>query len=91
MEKFCRAGHTTDDNIKRRMCFAGWVTKAPPHTHTHKTHTLGIYSTALLWQQLLRERAPLLHCTRTYTACHATWVALLTESPPYLPLRNVTL
>jgi len=33
VEKYCRAGHATDDNILRRMLYAYWVTKATD-THT---------------------------------------------------------
>jgi len=37
VEKYGRAGLSTDDNIIRYMCFACRVTEAT-HTHTH-THT----------------------------------------------------
>ena len=32
VEKYCRVGQVTDDNIFRRMRFACWITKA---TNTH--------------------------------------------------------
>ena len=55
VEKYCRAGQTTDDNIIRRLRFACWVTKV---THTHSWHLIHI---AYPRQQWLRSRASVWH------------------------------
>ena len=34
VEKCCRAGESTDDNITRRMCIACWISKATTNTHS---------------------------------------------------------
>ena len=62
VEKYCRRGHTTDDNIIWRMCIAFWVPKA---TNTHSEYVILI---AFPLQQKLHECALVLHCV--YIACH---------------------
>jgi hypothetical protein len=61
MEKYCRAGQATDDDIIRRMRFACWITRA---TETRSEYVILI---AFPRQQLLRERASMLRYT--YIAC----------------------
>jgi hypothetical protein len=51
VEKYGTAGQTTADNIKWRMRFACWITKA---TDTHSEYVIVI---AFPQQQWLRERA----------------------------------
>ena len=51
MEKYSAASQATDDNIKRRMRFACWITKA---TDTHSEYVNLI---AFPQRQLLCERA----------------------------------
>jgi hypothetical protein len=64
VEKYGRARQATDDNIIRRMRFAGRITKATD------THTGCVILIAFPWQQWLRERAALLrlyvHCLSGY-------------------------
>jgi hypothetical protein len=60
VEKYSRAGQTTDDYILRRMRFVYWITKA--------RHTLRLYNTySFGWQQYLGERLSILPCR--YIAC----------------------
>ena len=59
MEKYCRAGRATDDNITRHMDIACWIPKA--------TDTLRICNTAFLLQHWLHERSSMLRCT--YSTC----------------------
>jgi hypothetical protein len=54
VEKYSRAGQSTDDNIIRRMRFPCWITKAT------KTHRGFIVLIAFLLQQWLHERASML-------------------------------
>ena len=54
MEKYCRAGQATDDNITWRMCIACWI---PNATDTHSEYVILI---AFPRQQWLRERSSLL-------------------------------
>jgi hypothetical protein len=61
VEKYCKAGQATVDNITRRMRFACWITKA---THTHSEYVIFI---AFPWQQWLHGHASMLRYT--YTAC----------------------
>ena len=51
VEKCCRAGQATDDNVIWRMRIACWITKAAD------THSQYLIRTAFPLQQLLRERA----------------------------------
>ena len=60
MDKYCGARQATDDNIKLRMRFACWITKA---THAHSEHAILF---AFPRQQWLRERASML---RLYEHC----------------------
>jgi len=60
VERCCRPGQATDDNIKRRMRFACWITKA---TDTHSEYIILI---AFLRQEWLRECASML--CHTYSA-----------------------
>jgi len=59
VEKYCRPGRATDDNIIRHMRFACWITKAT-HTHTHSEYVILI---ALPLQQWLHERLSMLRYT----------------------------
>jgi hypothetical protein len=52
VEKYRRAGHSTDYNVMRRMRIARWIPKA---TNTHSEHV--IFTTFPL-QQCLQEGAP---------------------------------
>ena len=61
MEKCRRATQATDDNIKQRMRFARWITKA---TDTHSEYTILI---AFPLQQWFRERPSVVR--NAYTAC----------------------
>jgi hypothetical protein len=61
VEKYCRAGQATDDNVTRRMRIACSIPKA---TDNHSEYVLII---AFPLQQWLHERASVLRCT--YTAC----------------------
>jgi hypothetical protein len=61
VEKYCRAGQDTDDNITWRMRTASWIHKA---TNTHSLHVILI---AFPLQQWLHERATMLRYM--YTAC----------------------
>ena len=54
MEKYCRTGQATDDNMTLRMRFTHWLTKA---TNTHSEYVILI---AFPLQQWLRERASVL-------------------------------
>ena len=60
MEKWCKAGEATDDDIARRMRFACWISKA---TDTHSEYVILI---AFTLQQWLHERSLLL---RSYVHC----------------------
>jgi hypothetical protein len=57
VEKYCRAGQSTDDNIIRRMRFAFWITEA---TDMHSECVMPI---AFPLQQWLHERASMLRYT----------------------------
>jgi hypothetical protein len=57
VQKYGTAGQAIDDNIIRRMRFAGWVTKA---TDTHSEYVILI---AFTLQQWSRERTSLLRYT----------------------------
>jgi len=61
VEKYCRAGQATDDNIIRRMRIACRIPKA---TTTHSAYVILV---AFPQQQWLHERASMLHYT--YNAC----------------------
>jgi hypothetical protein len=61
VEKYCRAGQATDDNITRCMHSACRISKA---TNTHSQQVILL---AFLLQQFLHERASTLRYT--YTAC----------------------
>jgi hypothetical protein len=54
VEKCCRAGQATDNNITRRMRIACWITEA---TNTHSEYVILM---AFPRQQWLRERASVL-------------------------------
>jgi len=60
VDKNGMARQSTDDNIKRRMRFARWITKAT------ETHSLCVIINAFPGQQWLRERASML---RLYVHC----------------------
>ena len=60
MEKYCRAGQATDDNIMRRMRMARWITKAT------NTHTEYVILPPFPQQQWLHGRASMLR--NTYSA-----------------------
>ena len=80
VEKYCRAGQPTDDNIIRRMRFAFFTTNAKrqrarahtharTRTHTH-THTLKICNTyCFSTAKIVRRQASMLRFT--YIACLA--------------------
>jgi hypothetical protein len=58
-KKYGTAGQATDGNIIRRMRFACWLRKVPPHTHTHThthIHTHSAYVTLIAFQQQQRSR-----------------------------------
>jgi hypothetical protein len=59
VEKYCKTGQATDCNMRQRMWFECWMTKATDtHTHTHTctyTHPQYVMNTVVL--QRLRERA----------------------------------
>ena len=57
MEKYCRAGQATDDDIIRCMHVACW------NTMDTDTHAEYVIVNVLSRQQWLRERAKLLHYT----------------------------
>ena len=57
VEKYCRAGHATDDIIIQRMCIACWIPKA---TSTHSEYVILI---VFPWQQWLHKQALNLHYT----------------------------
>ena len=59
MEKYGRAGETTDDNRTRRMRFACWITMATD------TGSECVIPTPFSRQQWLRERASVLTFMRT--------------------------
>jgi len=61
VEKYCRAGQVTDDNIIRRMHIACWIPKA---TNIHPYY---VTLTAYLLQQWFHERDPILRYT--YFTC----------------------
>ena len=62
MEKYCRAGQVTDDDIIRRMRFACWITEAAD------TYSEYVTIIAVPLQNWLHERPSLLCCT--YIAWH---------------------
>ena len=68
MEKYCRAGLATDDNI-RRMRFACWITK--------DTHSEYVIIIAVLLQQCLLERPSVL--LYTCVGCLVTLTLLNVE------------
>jgi hypothetical protein len=72
VEKYCRAGQATDDNIVRRMRFACWIPKA---TNTHSEYETFI---AFPRQQWLRERA-WCHVTRVLPALSKHNIIVLTH------------
>ena len=59
-EKYCTAGHATDDNITGHMRLPYWMTKA---TDTHPEYIIFIPFPLHQW---LRERPSILHL---YTYC----------------------
>ena len=61
MEKYCRAGQATDDNVIWHMCIACWIPKA---TSTYSEYVIPV---AFSLQQWLHESASLLRYT--YFAC----------------------
>ena len=61
VEKYCRAGQATDDNIICRMCTACWI---PKSKNTQSEYVIRIASP--LWQWL-HEHTSMLSCT--YIAC----------------------
>ena len=61
MEKYCRAGDTTDDNSTRPMRVSCWIPKA---TDAYLEYVILV---ALPLQQWLRERASIF--LYTYIAC----------------------
>ena len=63
MEKYCKAGKATGDNIIGRIHFACWIIKA---TNTHSEYIIPI---VFPLQQWLYERASMLRYT--YIACLA--------------------
>jgi len=69
MKKYGRAEQVTGDNIKRRMHFACWITKATDR-HTQSQYEI---LTAFPVQQWLNERASTLrvyvHCLPCYELC----------------------
>ena len=46
MEKWCRAGQATDDDIAQRMCFACWISK---DTDTHSEYVILIAFPGQRW------------------------------------------
>jgi len=81
VEKYCRAGQATDDNIIRHMRFAYWITEA---TNTYPEYIILI---VLARQQRLRERA-LCYVLRNSLSCQIwaripdtmKWVCVLPQS-----------
>jgi len=61
VEKYCRTGQTTDDNIIRRMCIVCWINKAKD------TQSEYVILISFPRQQWLRERALMLRYT--YISC----------------------
>ena len=57
MEKYCRAGQVTDDNIIWHICIACWITKA---TNAHSEYVI-LFASSL--QQWLHEHSSVLHYT----------------------------
>jgi hypothetical protein len=74
VEKYCRAGLATDDDIIWRMHFACWVTE---DTNTHSEYVILI---AVLRRQCLLERASVLDCVWNVMA-HA-------QKPDFVFRRN---
>jgi hypothetical protein len=64
----------THENMKRRMCFACWITKA---THTRSEYVILI---AFSRQQWLRERASMLRYTYI-ASCRLHWNSTIIISP----------
>jgi hypothetical protein len=62
--------------------FSCWITKA---TDTHSEYVIFI---AFPWQQCLRERASVLHYTRTYIACLVIFSLITDTRPEYLILTT---
>ena len=62
MEKYCRGGQATDDDIILRMRFACWITKA---TDTHSAYVIHTAFPRLQW---LRERVSVLRYR--YVICY---------------------
>jgi len=60
VEKYCRAGQATNDNVIRRKRIACWTTKdfARAHANTH-THTPRIYNTYCFSMAIMVTRTPL--------------------------------
>ena len=65
MEKFGKAGETTDDDTRLLMLYARWIIKAT------NTHSELVILTAFPRQRLLRKRASILYYT--YTACFVSY------------------
>ena len=63
VEKYCRRGHVTDDNITRRMRMTCWIPKAT-HTHTLRICNATCFSTATMFARM--HLSVLCH---TYIAC----------------------
>jgi hypothetical protein len=84
MEKCCRAGQATDDNIIRRRRFGCCITKV---TYTHSEYVILI---AFPRQQWLRERASLLYYTYIVLLKYDFFsVAIFHEVLVYLTLLEV--
>ena len=81
MEKYCKVGQATDDNIIRLMRFACWITKAAA------THSEYVILSAFPRQQWLRERAFMLRYTWVYIAllviCSLRWLKF--KAPNMMP------
>jgi hypothetical protein len=69
VEKYGTAGQATDDNIRRRIRFVRWITKA---ADTHSEYVILIVH---LWQQWLRERKSVLPFIPTFHVLFGHWVA----------------
>jgi hypothetical protein len=84
VQKYCKFGGATDDNIILHMCIACWILKAT------NTHSECITLTAFEQQNCLHERFSILLYVRMYTAClvlrhtvgiltYCRWVLILTQ------------
>jgi hypothetical protein len=74
VEKCCRAGQVTDENIVRSMRITCWIPKA---TNTHSEYVIVI---ALLLQQLLQDSTAVLgytYITCLFTYCYDSHLHIL--------------